>query len=664
VVDQAAYDWRVKNLGPNDVATEISTLNLGLDWMGLKRFGDADKNFEDLYQSRRKRLGEAHPDTKDAAKFLALSQSYNPKNISNKQLSGKDIGTLDRLSANTQAGAFDQQGKPKQALPFHRRAFEASVAENGPIDPTTLLMLRNLALSEREVEGKAGHAIQSYEDLSRRTLDWARTEIAATAGNARAEDIRRVANRMIYDVIKLAQENPKAHHLLFQVLMDWKGLGTTEQALLNQLRNQPPDQQVADLVTRLQNLQKSLRQPGQAVDQIQSEIRLNEVKLAQFSTSFFRTRAEADFKPKDIVSKLRPDEVLIDYIIGDRILPDSITIEQEVFAFVTLADGRAIVKDLGKLLDVTAIISKSDYQTGVVQRKKLFDILLKPILKMKSVAKLKSFYIVPDGELFLVPFEGLLNDNNEAFGLQMDVTLMRSAIGMMQTKKQPSKNAAIVLVGAPNYGAEQGDLSFPALPAALKEVIDIQKLAQNSGYTATLITGTAASEAGVRQAVVGQEIVHMATHGFFLPKEFDIALEPPWRGGLALQGANSAIPNGKTNDDGIAYAAELSNWSFDKTDLVVLSACETASGERSYVEGLRGFPAALATSGAKLSLLALWAVPDEGAANFMTNFYGHLLVQGLTYEDAYRATKRDAMAGKIIGAETPDVWQAFVMMRN
>lgn len=663
-VDQAAYDWRVKNLGANDIATEISTLNLGLDLMGLKRFAEADKKFEELYQSRRKRLGEDHPDTKDAAKFLALSQSYNPKNSSNAKLSDKDIDKLDRLSANIRAGAFEQQGKPKQALLFHRRAFLASIEENGPVDPTTLLMLRNLALSEREVEGKDGHVIQSYEDLNKRTLEWARTEIAATAGNARAEDIRRVANRMIYDVIKLAQENPKAHHLLFQVLMDWKGLGTTEQALLNQLRNNPPNQQVADLVKRLQDLQKSLRQPGQNDDQIQSEIRLNEVKLAQFSTSFFRTRAEAAIKPKDIVAQLKSDEVLIDYIIGDRVLPDSVSTEQEVFAFVTLADGRAIVKSLGKLSAITDILSKPGYQTDSAMRKKLFDILLKPILKMKSVSKLKNVYLVPDGELFLVPFEGLLNDRNEAFGAQFNVTLMRSSTGLLLSQMQPPKDAGIVLVGAPDYGKAEGALSFSALPAALKEVTDIQTMARNKGYTTALITGTAATEADVRQAVNGQAIVHMATHGFFLPKEFDTSLEPPWRGGLALGQANSAIPNGKTNDDGIAYAAELSSWGFDKTDLVVLSACETASGERSYVEGLRGIPAALATSGAKLSLLALWEVPDEGAANFMTAFYDHLLVQGLKYEDAYRVTKRDAMAGKIMGAESPDVWQAFVMMRN
>jgi CHAT domain-containing protein/Tfp pilus assembly protein PilF len=663
-IDQAAYDWRNKNLGPNHEATEISTLNLGLDWMGLRRFSEAEEKFNELYQSRLKRLGKNHPATEDAAKFVSLALSYNPKKVAATTTPKQNINTMDRLSANIMAGAMDQQGKPNEAIKYHKRAFEASIVEAGPFDPTTLLMLRNLALSENQLHRNSKEEVRLYEDLSRRTLAWARTEVAATAGKARSEDIRRVANRMIYDVIKLAQENPQAHHLLFQVLLDWKGLGTTEQALLNQLRSSPPNAEISQLVLRFDSLQKLLRAAGQSSEQVRADIDLIEVKLAEYSAGFGRSKSESAVKPKDIVSKLKPDEVLIDYIIGDRILPNSVEFEQEVFAFVTLADGRAIVKDLGELKAIKSILDEVGYESDASKRKKLFELLLQPLLKMKSVAKLKKFYVVPDGELFLVPFEGLLNDKNEAFGAFADVTLMRSSTGLLNSETAPAKSSEILLVGAPDYGSGEGLLSFPDLPAALSEVLKIETLAKQSNYRAIVLTKQAASEPIVRQAVAGRSIVHMATHGFFLGKNADNALEPPWRGGLALLGANSASAAGQAADDGIAYAAELANWSFDKTDLVVLSACETASGERSYVEGLRGIPAALAVSGAKRSLLAYWSVPDEGAANFMTTFYQHLLSEGLGYEDAFRATKRDAIAGRISGAELPEVWQAFVMMRN
>ncbi len=663
-IDQAAFGWRVKNLGPTAEATEISQLNTGLDLMGLKRFAEAGITFEALYQSRRKRLGEDHPSTKDVAQFLALSKSYDPKQAPTRKLSNEDVQKLDRLQANIQAGALDQQGKPNQAMLFHRRAFEASIVESGPVDPTTLLMLRNLALSQYEVEGKDGSALATYRDLNRRTLAWARTEVAATSGKARAEDIRRVANRTIYDIIRLARENPKAHDLLFQTLIDWKGLGTVEQSLLNQMRSHPPTPEVAKRVARLEELQKMLRTPGQSAEQIQSQIQFTEVKLAEASEAFRRSREDVAVTPQQVVSQLNPDEALFDFIIGDRILPNSTDISQEVFAFVTLADGRAIVKFLGKLDDVKAIVNTPGFESDPAQRRKLFKFLLEPLLAMRSIKNIRHFYIVPDGELFLVPFDGLLDANSKAFGQTADVTLMRSATGLLQAEASPPNNASMLLVGQPDYGTAKNLLVFPPLPMALKEVHDINAIALQHNFKPTLVTQAAASEAAVRNAVTGNVIVHMATHGFFLSKDFNPSLEPPWRGGLALQGANSATPDGTTADDGIVYAAELANWKLDATDLVVLSACETASGERSYVEGLRGIPAALAVSGAKRSLLALWTVPDEGTANFMTAFYRHLLTEGMTYEAAFRTTKRDAMAGRIAGAEAPGAWQAFVMMRN
>jgi CHAT domain-containing protein len=313
---------------------------------------------------------------------------------------------------------------------------------------------------------------------------------------------------------------------------------------------------------------------------------------------------------------------------------------------------------------VKTILGKPDFKADTADRRKLYDLLLKPLLAMGIVKNLRHFYIVPDGELFLVPFEGLLDEKNRPFGQSADVTLMRSATGLLLPDAPPPQHASVLLVGQPDYGNAQSPLGFSPLPMALKEVEDINILALQNNDRPTLITQLNASETTVRNTVAGQSIVHMATHGFFLPQDFNPSLEPPWRGGLALQGANSAVPDGTNNDDGIVYAAELASWKFDATDLVVLSACETASGERSYVEGLRGIPAALAVSGARRSLLALWTVPDEGTANFMTTFYKHLLSERMTYEAAFRTTKRDAMSGKIVGAAAPEAWQAFVMMRN
>jgi CHAT domain-containing protein/tetratricopeptide (TPR) repeat protein len=662
-LDVKVYDWQVKNR-PQDIdSAETSLMNTGLDLMGMKRAKDAGALFTKLYGMRKARLGVNHPKTKAVTEFLRIYENdVSAGKLPRRKPEG--IAALTAFQANAEGVALSQKGKEKAALPFYRRAFEASIVESGPYNPTTLILQRNLALLEWKLDGTGDRSIPVYEHLSRRTLVWARTEIAATAGKARSEDIRRFANHMIYDVIKLAESNPNAHHVLFQVLMDWKGLGTTEQALLNRLRSQPPNDVVAKLVTRYETLQKTLRTSGTQLEQQQSELGRVEAKLAEASVAFRRLRADARITPKDVIARLTPDEILVDYIIGDRELPDSSETVQVLFAMVTTGNGSAVVKDLGKLEPINAVLTTVGFESDNKARTRLFELMLKPLLAMKSVKNKKHFYIVPDGELFLVPFEGLLDGKDQPFGQTADITLMRSATGLLQPEASPQKRASLLLVGQPDYGTASSTLGFSPLPMALKEVQDINAIAQSQKYQPSLITQSNASEAAVRKAVAGQNIVHMATHGFFLQKDFNPSLEPPWRGGLALQGANSAIPDGTASDDGIVYAAELANWKFDTTDLVVLSACETASGERSYVEGLRGIPAALAVSGAKRSLLALWTVPDEGTANFMTKFYRHLLSENMTYESAFRATKRDAMAGRIAGAEEPEAWQAFVMMRN
>ncbi len=136
-----------------------------------------------------------------------------------------------------------------------------------------------------------------------------------------------------------------------------------------------------------------------------------------------------------------------------------------------------------------------------------------------------------------------------------------------------------------------------------------------------------------------------------------------WRAGVTLAGSNAATPTDRASDDGMLYAAELIDWPLGSAELVTLSACETAQGGRSTIEGLRGLPSALAAAGAKRSLLALWPVDDAGAAAFMARFY-ETLATGATYEAAFRATKRAAIAGEIPEAKSPSLWLAFVLIGN
>lgn len=107
--------------------------------------------------------------------------------------------------------------------------------------------------------------------------------------------------------------------------------------------------------------------------------------------------------------------------------------------------------------------------------------------------------------------------------------------------------------------------------------------------------------------------------------------------GIVLAGANrSAAPSGSISnqpesetdaDDGYLTAKEAAQLQLEGTELVVLSACDTASGEQRSGEGVYGLQRGLTVAGAGSTLLSLWKVDDAATAHFMQRFYA-LLQEG------------------------------------
>jgi hypothetical protein len=118
-----------------------------------------------------------------------------------------------------------------------------------------------------------------------------------------------------------------------------------------------------------------------------------------------------------------------------------------------------------------------------------------------------------------------------------------------------------------------------------------------------------------------------------------------WQSEVVLSRSGNRQSMKRDDDDGRLYGMELMMWDLSNLDLLVLSACETARGQETFVGGLRGLPTAINIAGAKRSLLALWPVDDAGTAAFMVSFYGHLAA-GRTYPEALRQARRDAATAR------------------
>jgi CHAT domain-containing protein len=96
-----------------------------------------------------------------------------------------------------------------------------------------------------------------------------------------------------------------------------------------------------------------------------------------------------------------------------------------------------------------------------------------------------------------------------------------------------------------------------------------------------------------------------------------------------------------------------------KTDIVVLSACETGLGDVMAGEGVFGLQRAFQIAGAKAVIMSLWKVDDEATKQLMVNFYKNWLSTG-------DLDKSFNMAQKTVRGNFnhPYYWGSFVLMRN
>lgn len=99
------------------------------------------------------------------------------------------------------------------------------------------------------------------------------------------------------------------------------------------------------------------------------------------------------------------------------------------------------------------------------------------------------------------------------------------------------------------------------------------------------------------------------------------------RSGLALARAQTTLQAwGKgevppTENDGIVTAEEVGGLKLDGTWLVVLSACDTGTGEAKAGEGVMGLRRGFIQAGAQNLLMTLWPISDEVTVQIMLDFY-------------------------------------------
>jgi CHAT domain-containing protein len=282
--------------------------------------------------------------------------------------------------------------------------------------------------------------------------------------------------------------------------------------------------------------------------------------------------------------------------------------------------------------------------------------------------------------------EGMLALGGPAFN---DARLFTAAAaGGAQTPKDQPLNVASLPAnrGRRSTCGDFQSMRFAALPDSEREVKEVTALwRKRSGNPSVLrLVGAHASETEFKAKAPGRQMIHLATHGFFLGDTCVSALEashasgeqvrqnqpepPPAVGenplllsGLALAGANHRASAGPQDDDGILTAEEVAAMDLAGVDWVVLSACDTGIGEYMAGEGMFGLRRAFQVAGARTVITSLWPVEDEAARALMRNLYQERL-RGVSTAEAVRNADLKMMESlKRTGLPAhPYFWGAFV----
>ncbi|WP_437534160.1 CHAT domain-containing tetratricopeptide repeat protein [Sorangium sp. So ce726] len=288
----------------------------------------------------------------------------------------------------------------------------------------------------------------------------------------------------------------------------------------------------------------------------------------------------------------------------------------------------------------------------------------------------------PDGALNLVPFAALVDEEGGYLIERASFTYLTSGRDLLRTAGAVAPRGRVLVIADPAFGslselapdndatrglrsAELAGARFPPLPGTEREA----EAVRSALASATVLTGPSATEEALKRAQ-RPRVLHIATHGFFLPDQGSAAdpantrgaeieghawsENPLLRSGLALAGAN-ARRSSSDEDDGILTALEISSLDLHGTQLVVLSACETGLGEVPRGDGVYGLRRALLLAGTETQVMSLWKVGDMATRDLMTSYYA-ALARGGGRSEALRSAQLQIRRER----PHPHAWAGFI----
>jgi len=703
--------------------------NLGFLYMVDKKYNKADEQFQAVSKIWQKQLGLTHQKTLKAMNNLARAKHGLGRH--------REAEALFRLALKTRQGTlgpqhpdsirsmidlaalYKQTDRLQEAKQLLQEALSLAESNLGDKHPYTFEALNGLA----DVYEKAQDpekAIDLREIGFNRRSEFLNRILWSTGENTRQSYIRlHKPEQDLFLRLLVKMNTPETARMALHVSLQRKGLLLKIASEIHKVVSMSGSPELYDLTDILQEVQKQLAAltlsgpAGESAELFQKKLlaledKRNEVqgKLGRASQPYRNSSQQVSVD--DVLDELDVNTALVDFLAyTDK--------RSEIVAVIATKDSikgaRINLVTLGKQLIIKQAIS--EYRSMIQEEETEDDELLeagrsiykkiwkplKPFLKNKP-----TVYIVPDSIIHLLPIDTLIDENNQYLLKSKDLRILSSSRDLVVSSLPPAQKNLLIFAG-PDYDIDNikdlkkeildrrgtdnngirlaavglRSLSFGRLIGAELEGTAIKKVSDRLKIVSTIYSQRKAEERQLRRIKKPPQIIHIATHGFFLkPEESMIRrllsmqrgarnrLPPPGdnpllRAGLAFAGINANAPflgDIDTNNDGILTALEALKLNLSGTELVVLSACETGVGEIHAGEGVYGLRRAFQEAGVKSVLNSLWPVSDEGTRVLMVGFYNEMLA-GKSVREALKASQLSMLEGEW---KHPYYWAAFVVV--
>jgi CHAT domain-containing protein len=599
---------------------------------------------------------------------------------------------------NNLANVYHATGDAAGAIELYFRALRIWERAGGPSGRGTLVAVGNIARTYASL-GDIDNAV-AFQQRADAILE-TQLELNLAAGSERqklafARSVAERTDRTISLHLIQAPDNAAAAALAAQVVLQRKGrVQDAMTDVFTSLRGRVADDEARVLMDRLKEATARLARvsldrgdPAAALSADASVIdleRCREAIEAALSDRSAEFRGQMQRITLDAVQSAIPEDAALIEFATFRSFNPAAEGNSEAYAaphyaaYVLRRHGPATGVDLGPAADLDRLVAlfrgalRDPARTDVRARARALDErVMRPL--RASLGDAARLLISPDGDLNLVPFEALSDERGRYLIERYAVSYLTSGRDLLRVKAPRGAPGAPVIVADPRFGdpaqiararprsgtqarppdrsvtpgADTPDLYFAPLKGTAAEGRAIKALFP----AATLLTGSRATKASLEE-VKRPLILHIASHGFFLPdaSRGNLPQNPLLHSGLALAGANVA------RGTSLLTALEASGLDLWGTELVTLSACDTGVGEIRNGEGVYGFRRAFVLAGAETLVMSLWPVRDAIARDTMVGYYERLR-SGAGRGDALRQAKLAILERP--ATRHPYFWAAFI----